>query len=276
MGFERIFADPNRKDSDFSFNAETAEVFEDMLDRSVPGYREMQRMICELASDFAVDGTNVYGPRLLDGNDDPQPRRDPSAGTARRRGLVAGDARQGKPRLRGFCAAAPYSLVCRNLNEGARVEEASVVVMSLTLQFVRPLYRERLLRDIHRGLHADGCLILVEKVLGEESLLNRLFIQHYHEFKQRNGYSEIEIARKREALENVLMPYRMKENEEVLRQVGPRRGRFLQVVQFCGRPGSQVALESSRAFRVPLRESPPKRRGRGALRSTSDRPRDAA
>jgi tRNA (cmo5U34)-methyltransferase len=60
MGFDRIFADPNRKVADFSFNTETAQVFEDMLDRSVPGYREIQRMICELASDFAVDGTNVY------------------------------------------------------------------------------------------------------------------------------------------------------------------------------------------------------------------------
>src|SRR5215471_10549494 len=60
MSFDRIFADPNRKVADFSFNQETAEVFEDMLDRSVPGYREKQRMICELARDFAVDGTNVY------------------------------------------------------------------------------------------------------------------------------------------------------------------------------------------------------------------------
>src|SRR5207247_10729931 len=111
----------------------------------------------------------------------------------------------------------PYSLACRNLNDGAHVEEASVVVMSLTLQFVRPLYRERVLKDIRRGIHDDGCLILVEKVLGEDSLLNRLFIEHYHEFTQRNGYSEIEIAKKREALENVLMPYRLNGTEEMLR-----------------------------------------------------------
>jgi tRNA (cmo5U34)-methyltransferase len=222
MGFDRIFADPSRKVSDFSFNAETAEVFEDMLDRSVPGYREIQRMICELASDFAVDGTNVYDLGCSTGttirNLDAVPQQVRFVGVDSSQAMLDRANRE-------FAASPlrhPYSLACRNLNDGAQVEEASIVVMSLTLQFVRPLYRERVLQDIRSGLHDDGCLILIEKVLGEESLLNRLFIQHYHEFKQRNGYSEIEIAKKREALENVLLPYRIKENEEMLRQVGFR------------------------------------------------------
>jgi tRNA (cmo5U34)-methyltransferase len=222
MGFDRIFADPSRKVSDFSFNAETAEVFEDMLDRSVPGYREIQRMICELASDFAVDGTNVYDLGCSTGttirNLDAVPQQVRFVGVDSSQAMLDRANRE-------FAASPlrhPYSLACRSLNDGAQVEEASIVVMSLTLQFVRPLYRERVLQDIRSGLHDDGCLILIEKVLGEESLLNRLFIQHYHEFKQRNGYSEIEIAKKREALENVLLPYRMKENEEMLRHVGFR------------------------------------------------------
>ena len=222
MAFDRIFDDPHRKVSDFSFNEETAEVFEDMLDRSVPGYREIQRMICELASDFGVDGSNVYDLGCSTGttirNLDSMPQQVRFVGVDSSEPMLA-KAEQ------AFCTSPlrhPYSLLRRNLSEGAYVEEASVVVMSLTLQFVRPLYRERLLEDIRKGLHADGCLILVEKVIGEESLLNRLFIQHYHEFKQRNGYSEIEISRKREALENVLLPYRLKENEEMLRKVGFR------------------------------------------------------
>jgi tRNA (cmo5U34)-methyltransferase len=222
MAFDRIFADPNRKVADFTFNAETAEVFEDMLDRSVPGYREIQRMICELASDFAVDGTNVYDLGCSTGTT--MRNLDALAQQVRFVGVDSSQAMLDKAEA-AFAASPlrhPYSLTCRNLNDGAHVEGASVVVMSLTLQFVRPLYRERLLKDIHGGLHEDGGLILVEKVLGEDSLLNRLFIQHYHEFKHRNGYSETEIAKKREALENVLMPYRLKENEEMLRQVGFR------------------------------------------------------
>ena len=79
-------------------------------------------------------------------------------------------------------------------------------MLVLTLQFIRPLYRERLIQSIWRGLGDNGCLIVVEKVLGENSTFNRLFIKHYYEMKRRNGYSELEISQKREALENVLVP----------------------------------------------------------------------
>jgi tRNA (cmo5U34)-methyltransferase len=99
-------------------------------------------------------------------------------------------------------------------------ENASVVILTLTLQFVRPLNRERLVRSVYNGLNDNGCLILVEKVLGEDSLFNRLFIQHYYEMKRRNGYSEMEIVQKREALENVLIPYRLEENKQLLRDAG--------------------------------------------------------
>jgi tRNA (cmo5U34)-methyltransferase len=193
-----------------------------MLDRSVPGYREIQRMICELAGDFAVDGTNVYDLGCSTGIT--LRNLDSLSQQVRFVGVDSSEAMLAKAE-QAFAADPlhhPYSLSCRNLNEGVHVEEASVVVMSLTLQFVRPLYRERTLRDIRQGLHDDGCLILVEKVVGEDSLLNRLFIEHYHEFKQRNGYTEIEIAKKREALENVLTPYRLNENVEMLRQAGFR------------------------------------------------------
>jgi SAM-dependent methyltransferase len=107
----------------------------------------------------------------------------------------------------------PYELRRADLNDGLRLDNASVVIMSLTLQFVRPLYRQRVLAEIYAGLNPDGCLLLIEKVGVEESLLNRLYIDHYYEFKRRNGYSRTEIARKREALENVLIPYRLTENE---------------------------------------------------------------
>ena len=69
-------------------------------------------------------------------------------------------------------------------------------------------------------------------MLGENSAFNRLFINHYYEMKRRNGYSDLEIAQKREALENVLVPYRLEENKELLRECGlPARRRLLQVVQ---------------------------------------------
>jgi len=97
-----------------------------------------------------------------------------------------------------------------------------MVIMCLTLQFIRPLYRERIVEEIYRCLNPQGCFILVEKVLGEDSLLNRLFIKYYYEMKKRHHYSELEISQKREALENVLIPYKLMENRELLTKCGFR------------------------------------------------------
>ena len=79
-----------------------------------------------------------------------------------------------------------------------------------------------MLSDICRGCNPNGCLILFEKVLCEDTLLNRLYVEHYYALKQRNGYSGMEISRKREALENVLIPYRVQENQEMLHEAGFR------------------------------------------------------
>jgi len=126
-------------------------------------------------------------------------------------------------------------LQCGDLNQPLRINNASVVVMSLTLQFVRPLHRERMLRELCDGMQHNGCLLLIEKLVAQESMLNRLYIQHYYEFKQRNGYSEMEIAQKREALENVLIPYRLEENDEMLRRAGFRAvDVFFKWYNFCG------------------------------------------
>jgi tRNA (cmo5U34)-methyltransferase len=75
----------------------------------------------------------------------------------------------------------------------------------------------------------------MEKVLGNDSLFNRTFIKFYYEMKKRNGYSELEIAKKREELENVLIPYRVEENYELLRQGGFHHiDTFLKWYNFCG------------------------------------------
>ena len=108
----------------------------------------------------------------------------------------------------------PYQLLCQNLEQPFTLNNASVVIVSLILQFLRPLRRESFIRTVIEGLNDTGCLILIEKVINSDNLLNRLFIKYYYEYKKRNGYSELEIAQKREALENVLIPYRLEENLE--------------------------------------------------------------
>lgn len=220
---DRLFADPRARVDDFNFGRDTAVVFDDMLERSVPFYAEIQRMTGELVADFAADGTSIYdlgcstcttfleiarylpqdvNLRFVGFDSSPEMLE-----IARRK---LGDS--------GF--RWPVELREGDLNDGVVIENASVVLLVLTLQFVRPLRRERLVRMIQEGMAPNGCLILVEKVLGENSTFNRLFINHYYEMKRRNGYSDLEIAQKREALENVLIPYRLEENKELLRKCG--------------------------------------------------------
>jgi tRNA (cmo5U34)-methyltransferase len=88
---------------------------------------------------------------------------------------------------------------------------------------------------IASGLCDGGAFILVEKVLSPNSRLNRLFINHYYDFKRRNGYSELEIAQKREALENVLIPYHPEENRQLLLSCGfSSCDEFMRWFNFCG------------------------------------------
>lgn len=236
MSQDELFRRQRTLIDDFDFGKETAEVFDDMLARSIPFYGELQRMIAELAADFAQDGTTVYDLGCSTGT---------TLATLDR--AVPGEIRlvgiDSSPdmleRARGKLEAAtthrPVELLCLDLERGVPVHGASLVVMILTLQFIRPLRREAVIADIAQGLVERGALILVEKVLSGNSLVNRLFIEHYYDFKRRNGYSDMEIAQKREALENVLVPYHDAENRELLLRNGFRYCEpFFRWYNFCG------------------------------------------
>ena|SRR3990172_586469 len=218
MEKDELYVEQNNQIADFEFGEKTAEVFDDMLERSIPLYRELQRMIGEIASEFASDGTNIYDlgcstgitlQTLINaidkdvkfvGVDYSQAMLDKCTEKLEKNGSL------------GKC-----ELICNDLNNGVLIENASVVVLNLVLQFIRPLYREFLIRNIYKGLKENGCVILVEKVLGNDSMFNRTFIKFYYNMKKRDGYSEMEIAQKREALENVLIPYRLEENIGLLK-----------------------------------------------------------
>lgn len=236
---DELFAAASGPRTDFSFGQKTAEVFDDMLDRSIPQYRELQRMIGEIAAEYAQPGTRIYDLGCSTGITLETLRRHVADRTVSLHGLDYSDAmlQRCTDRVAGWAPedAATVQLTRHDLNGGAPVQNASVVVLNLTLQFVRPMLRDQIVRDIHEGLLAQGCLILVEKVVGEHSLLNRQFIRWYYDMKKRNGYSDLEIAKKREALENVLIPYRMQENMDLLRAQGFQTlDVFFRWYNFCG------------------------------------------
>jgi len=238
LSVDRLFATPVERVHDFNFGTETTAVFDDMVDRSVPFYAEIQRMVAELSVDFATDNSTIYdlgcstGTTMVCIDERLAPELN-----VRITGVDSSSAMLEKARekLNRRPVHRGYDLLCEDLNRGVEISNASVVIMNLTLQFIRPLYRERLIRSISDGMRKQGALILVEKVMGEDSVFNRLFIQHYYEMKKRHGYTEMEIAQKREALENVLIPYRLKENEQLLREAGFEQiDVFFKWYNFCG------------------------------------------
>ena len=220
---DHVYVAKQSRVEDFSFDQQVVGVFDDMVTRSVPFYDEIQRMVAELAAQFATPDSSVYdlgcstGTTLL--------RLHPVlAPNIHFLGIDSSQEMIDRCRenFRSQALLRSHELYRSDLNNGIEIENASVVLMLLTLQFIRPFYRDKLLNDICSGLNENGCLILAEKVIGEDSLLNRLYINYYYDLKRRNGYSETEIAQKREALENVLVPYKLLENREALLRAGFR------------------------------------------------------
>ncbi|MBC7851205.1 MAG: carboxy-S-adenosyl-L-methionine synthase CmoA [Chitinophagaceae bacterium] len=218
---DEVFKPEIKKVPDFKFGSSVANVFDDMVNRSVPFYGEMQRMIAEQAADLATENSCIYdlgcstGTTMIGMNtmvdesvtfvgiDDSLPMLDKCREKLDEAGITR-----------------PVRMEVADLNQCVNIQNASVVVLCLTLQFVRPIYREKLIRTVYEGLNKGGALILIEKILAEESSFNREFIKYYYNYKRRNSYSELEISQKREALENVLIPYKLSENISLLRDIG--------------------------------------------------------
>ncbi|MEX2530513.1 MAG: carboxy-S-adenosyl-L-methionine synthase CmoA [Gemmatimonadota bacterium] len=232
---DRIF-DHDREPSDFEFGDEVVAVFDDMVNRSVPFYSEIQRMLAELSRDWAAEGTRVYDLGVSTGNTllAMDPFLDGSIGFV---GVDDSEEMlaQCREKLDEAQVSRPVDLTMADIGQGISLQNASVVILCLTLQFIRPIHRERLIRSIYEQVNEGGCLLLVEKLLCGEPVLNRRYIKYYYDFKRRRKYSEMEIAQKREALENVLIPYTLEENQTLLRDCGFRSAEtFFRWYNFAG------------------------------------------
>ncbi|GAA5524524.1 carboxy-S-adenosyl-L-methionine synthase [Microbulbifer aestuariivivens] len=218
---DNIYANPLGDVAGFRFDQSVVEVFPDMIQRSVPGYTTIVAMIGTLAERYAQAGSRCYdlGSSLcaatlamrhrIPAADSEIIAVDNSAAmTERARAVLAADSGQ-----------IPVSLICGNLQDVA-IEDASVVVLNFTLQFIPVEERQSILRKIHDGLRPGGVLILSEKVAFSDPDHEQLMIDLHHSFKRANGYSELEIAQKRTALENVLIPETLDRHRERLKGVG--------------------------------------------------------
>lgn len=219
-----ILFQENSAARDFTFDTKVAQVFDDMVGRSVPFYAELQQMLADLTLQFtpSTDGA-ICDLGCSTGTTIGFILSNPSCPpTVHAYGVDNAPAmlEEARQKLSRHVDAGQVTLITADLDGDLELPSVNVVLMNWTLQFVRPIHREALLRRIYASLRPGGALLMAEKVLVEDSMLNRMYIELYYRYKARQGYSTEEIQRKRESLENVLIPYRVEENVELLKRCG--------------------------------------------------------
>jgi tRNA (cmo5U34)-methyltransferase len=220
-GKDNIYASPIGDLPAFAFDEEVAGVFPDMIKRSVPGYTTIVGMTGLLAGRYARPSSNCYDLGCSLGASTLAMRQHVRAEGCRLVGVDNSEAMLAQCRrvIETDTHEVPVELIHGDI-EDVVIENASVVVLNFTLQFVSPARRGALIQRISNGLLPGGILILSEKVLFADPRLNALNIELHHEFKRANGYSDLEIAQKRAALENVLIPETLETHKRRLMNAG--------------------------------------------------------
>jgi len=217
----------------WDFDGSVTQVFDDMLARSIPQLDVMRDAVFDIGSQFVAPDTWVI-----------------DLGCSRGEALAPFVARFGDAnRYMGIEVSEPMALASRarfagnesvvirqeDLRIRRPVEQASVVLSVLTLQFTPIEYRHRIVRDVFKSLIQGGVFILVEKVLGATAELDSLLVREYHDLKRENGYTQEQIDRKRLSLEGVLVPVTARWNEELLVSAGFRQvDAFWRYMNFVG------------------------------------------
>lgn len=206
---------------DFDFNERIVEVFDDMLDRSIPCYRSVIKESARLLAAYLEPGDSVCDLGCATGTTLFFLIEELAACDLSFVGLDSSPAMLSKARLKAEFYAPDGAIEFRQ-EDITTLERpgTGAFILNYTLQFVRPVLRQALIQRLYDNLRPGGLLLLSEKTILEDKRLNRTYIEIYHDFKREQGYSELEIARKREALENILIPFSAAENNLLLQQAG--------------------------------------------------------
>ena len=218
---DTLFSAPIEKLGDFTFDESVAEVFPDMIQRSVPGYSNIITAIGMLAERFVTANSHVYDLGCSRGAATFSARRHINQPNVK---IIGVDNSQPMvERCRQHVAAyhsdIPVEILCDDIRH-IEIKNASMVILNFTLQFLPPQDRVALLEKIHQGLNPNGVLVLLEKFRFEDEQTNNLLIDLHHQFKRANGYSELEVSQKRTALENVMRTDSIETHKARLKNVG--------------------------------------------------------
>ncbi len=222
---DRLFAAPLAAVPDFVFNEDVARVFPDMIKRSVPGYPTIVENIGVLAGQFAQPGTVLYDLGCSLGAVTQALRR--HVKSERCQVLAVDNSAAMVERCREYLHAQDamfQELLPVEVREAdilaLQFQPASVVALNFTLQFIAPECRTDLLARIRQSLVPGGALILSEKLCFDDPAEQALLTELHLAFKRANGYSDLEIAQKRSAIENVLIPDSLDSHRARLQEAG--------------------------------------------------------
>ncbi|WP_040727092.1 carboxy-S-adenosyl-L-methionine synthase CmoA [Thiomicrorhabdus sp. Kp2] len=203
---DTIYAQAHEAVGAFQFDESVVAVFPDMIQRSVPGYQTILTGIGELTKEYAQANSKLYDLGCSLGAAALTMRRNIKVAGCEIEAIDNSEAmiNRATEYLHAYHSDIPVNLHCANMTD-VPIENASVVVINFTLQFIDPEERDELVKKIYQGLKPGGVLILSEKIHFEDNKLQQA-IEHMHlQFKRANGYSELEISQKRSSLENVLI-----------------------------------------------------------------------
>ena len=223
MERDQLYADPDRtpEDGSFVFDDAVASVFPDMLNRSIPGYAASLRAIETLARKHVKPNTRCYDLGCSLGAATLAIAKGSRFDSCRITAVDSAPAMVARCReiLDAAETAVPIDIACADVRD-TDIRDASMVAMNYTLQFVPPADRQTVIDRIGRGLEPGGVFVLSEKVVDEDPAVNELLIELHHDFKRQHAYSDAEIANKRAAIENVLVPDTLATHRERLFDAG--------------------------------------------------------
>ena len=218
---DTLFATPFTQVSDFEFDNKVVGVFNDMIRRSVPGYGQIINSIGDLANKFVTNNSHVYDLGCSLGAATLSIRRRIQDRDCR---IIAVDNSQAmvercQENLTSYVSNTPVDLICGDIMD-IQIQNASLVVLNFTMQFLAPDDRSQLIKKIYDGLNPGGLFILSEKLYFEHTEIQSALDELHLDFKRANGYSELEISQKRSSLENVMKPDTLPQHEHRLKAQG--------------------------------------------------------
>ena len=224
-----LFNKPIDKSFNFQFDDKVAEVFDNMIKRSVPFYEEVQNMTVQLAERYYQKSSIIYDLGCSTANTIIKLAEQLGNKLQNKQISIIGIDSSIHMITRAKKKLAAHNLTNydidifeSNINNIIFKKNTSVVIMNYTLQFIQPRQRKEILDRIYYHLLPKGILILSEKIQNSNNMLNDIYTKFYQDLKHRNGYSELEIQQKRKTLENVLIPYTQNKNIALLEDVGFR------------------------------------------------------